>query len=75
MANDDFARGPATIIFTIKKYKIMNQKEEMLNEGGGGAGGARPQSEKEKSYGWAKWVVFWLIISAMAVGLVLTFLK
>ena len=53
----------------------MRQKEEMYNEGGGGAGGARPQSEKEKSYGWAKWVAFGLIISAMAVGLVLTFIK
>ena len=40
----------------------MNQKEEMFNEGGGGAGGARPQSEKEKSYGWAKWVAFGIII-------------
>ena len=53
----------------------MRQKEEMYNEGGGGAGGARPQSEKEKSYSWAKWVSFGLIISAMAVGLVLTFVK
>lgn len=53
----------------------MRQKEEMYNEGGGGAGGARPQSEEGKSYGWAKWVVFGLIISAMAVGLVLTFIK
>ena len=53
----------------------MRQKEEMYNEGGGGAGSARPQSEKEKSYGWAKWIAFGLIISAMAVGLVLTFIK
>lgn len=53
----------------------MNQKEEMHNEGGGGAGGARPQIEKEKSYGYAKWVAFGLIISALAVGLVLTFIK
>ena len=54
----------------------MRQKEEMYNEGGGGAGGARPQkSEKEKSYGWAKWVAFGLIISALAVGLVLTLIK
>ena len=53
----------------------MNQKEEMYNESGGGAGGARPQSEKEKSYGWAKWVAFGIIISALAVGLVLTFIK
>ena len=53
----------------------MRQKEEMYNEGGGGAGGARPQSEEGKSYGWAKWVAFGLIISAMAVGLVLTFIK
>lgn len=53
----------------------MRQKEEMYNEGGGGAGGARPQSEKEKSYGWAKWVAFGIIISALAVGLVLTLLK
>lgn len=53
----------------------MNQKEEMYNEGGGGAGSARPQSEKEKSYGWVKCVAFGLIISAMAVGLVLTFIK
>ena len=53
----------------------MKQKEEMYNEGGGGAGGARPQSEKKKSYGWAKWVAFGLIISALAVGLVLTFIK
>ena len=47
----------------------------MYNEGGGGAGGARPQSEKEKSYGWVKWIAFGLIISALAVGLVLTFIK
>lgn len=53
----------------------MNQKEEMFNEGGGGAGGARPQSEKEKSYGWAKWVAFGIIISALAVGLVLILIK
>lgn len=53
----------------------MNQKEEMYNEGGGGAGSARPQSEKENSYGWAKLVAFGLIISALAVGLVLTFIK
>ena len=53
----------------------MNQKEEMYNEGGGGAGRARPQSEKEKSYGWAKWVAFGIIISALAVGLVLTLIK
>ena len=53
----------------------MRQKEEMYNEGGGGAGGALPQSEKEKSYGWAKWVGFGVIISALAVGLVLTFIK
>lgn len=53
----------------------MRQEEEMYNEGGGGAGGARTQSEKEKSYGWAKWVAFGIIISALAVGLVLTFLK
>ena len=53
----------------------MRQKEEMYNEGGGGAGSAQPQSEKEKSYGWAKWVAFGLIISALAVGLVLTFIK
>ena len=53
----------------------MNQKEEMYNEGGGGAGVARPQSEKEKSYGWAKWVAFGIIISALAVGLVLTLIK
>lgn len=53
----------------------MRQEEKMHNEGGGGAGGARPQSEEEKSYGWAKWVAFGLIISALAVGLVLTFIK
>lgn len=53
----------------------MNQKEEMHNEGGGGAGGALPQIEKEKNYGYAKWVAFGVIISAMAVGLVLTFIK
>ena len=53
----------------------MRQKEEMYNEGGGGAGGARPQSEEGKSYGWAKWVAFGLIISALAVGLVLTIIK
>ena len=53
----------------------MRQKEEMYNEGGGGAGGTRPQIEKEKSYGYAKWVAFGVIISAMAVGLVLTFIK
>ena len=53
----------------------MRQKEEMYNEGGGGAGGARPQIEKENSYGLAKWVAFGLIISALAVGLVLTFIK
>ena len=53
----------------------MNQKEEMYNEGGGGAGGARPQSEEGKSYGWAKWVAFGIIISVLAVGLVLTFIK
>ena len=53
----------------------MRQKEEMYNEGGGGAGGALPQSEKEKSYGWAKWVGFGVIISALAVGLVLTLMK
>ena len=47
----------------------------MYNEGGGGAGSAQPQSEKEKSYGWAKWVAFGIIISALAVGLVLTFIK
>ena len=47
----------------------------MYNEGGGGAGGALPQSEKEKSYGWAKWVGFGVIISALAVGLVLTLMK
>lgn len=50
----------------------MQQKEEMHNEGGGGA---RPQSEKEKNYGWAKWVAFGIIISALSVGLVLTFIK
>ena len=53
----------------------MRQEEEMYNEGGGGAGGARPKSEKEKSYGWAKWVAFGIIISVLAVGLVLTFIK
>lgn len=53
----------------------MRQEEKMHNEGGGGAGGARPQSEKENSYGWAKWIAFGLIISAMAVDLVLTFIK
>lgn len=53
----------------------MRQKEEMYNEGGGGAGGARPQSEEGKSYGWAKWVALGFIISALAVGLVLTFIK
>ena len=53
----------------------MRQEEKMYNEGGGGAGGARPQSEKEKSYGWVKWIAFGLIISALAVGLVLTFIK
>lgn len=54
----------------------MRQEEKMHNEGGGGAaGGARPQSEKEKVYGWVKWVAFGLIISALAVGLVLTFIK
>ena len=47
----------------------------MHNEGGLGAGGARPQIEKENSYGWVKWVAFGLIISALAVGLVLTFIK
>ena len=53
----------------------MRQEEKMHNEGGGGAGGARPQSEEGNSYGWAKWVAFWLIISALAVGLVLTFIN
>ena len=56
----------------------MQQKEEMFNEGqtGGGVGSAQPStSENEKSYGWAKWVAFGLIISALAVGLVLTFIK
>ena len=53
----------------------MRQEEKMHNEGGLGAGGARPQSEKENSYGWVKWVAFGLIISALAVGLVLTFIK
>ena len=55
----------------------MQQKEEMYQEGmtGGGAGGARQKSEKEKSYGWAKWVAFGIIISVLAVGLVLTFIK
>lgn len=53
----------------------MRQEEKMYNEGGGGAGGARSQSEKEKSYGLAELVVFGLIISALAVGLVLTFIK
>ena len=53
----------------------MRQKEEMYNEGGGGAGSARPQSEKEKRYGWAKWLAFGLIISTLVVGLVLTFIK
>ena len=53
----------------------MRQEEKMYNEVGGGAVGASPQSEKEKSYGWVKWVAFGLIISALAVGLVLTFIK
>jgi hypothetical protein len=56
----------------------MQQKEEMYQEGmtGGGAGSAQPSaSENEKSYGWAKWVAFGIIISALAVGLVLTFIK
>jgi hypothetical protein len=55
----------------------MRQKEEMYQEGTtSGAGSAQPSaSENEKSYGWAKWVAFGIIISALAVGLVLTFIK
>ena len=55
----------------------MQQKEEMYQEGTtGGAGSAQPSaSENEKSYGWAKWVAFGIIISALVVGLVLTFIK
>jgi hypothetical protein len=55
----------------------MQQKEEMYQEDvTGGAGSVQPSvSEKEKSYGWAKWVAFGIIISALAVGLVLTFIK
>jgi hypothetical protein len=62
----------------FKNNGTMQQKEEMYQEGmtGGGAGSAQPSaSENEKSYGWAKWVAFGIIISALAVGLVLTFIK
>jgi hypothetical protein len=61
----------------FKNNGTMQQKEEMYQEGTtGGAGSAQPSaSENEKSYGWAKWVAFGIIISALAVGLVLTFIK
>ena len=75
MANDDFARGPATIIFTIKKYKIMNQKEEMYNEDNGGGGAGHTQSSGTSENGWLKYVAFGVMFIALVVGVVFAILK
>lgn len=52
----------------------MNQKEEMLNEGGGGAGSTRPSNNESEKNEWLKYVAFCVIFAALAVGIILAVL-
>lgn len=52
----------------------MNQKEEMLNEGGGGAGSTRPSNNESEKNEWLKFVAFTAILTVLATCIILAVL-
>lgn len=52
----------------------MNQKEEMYNEGGGGAGSTRPSNNESEKNEWLKYVAFGVIFAALATCIILAVL-
>ena len=52
----------------------MNQKEEMYNEGGGGAGSAMPSNNNESKNEWLKYVAFCAILAVLATCIILAVL-
>lgn len=49
----------------------MIQKEEMFNEGGGGAGSTRPSKNESEKNEWLKYVAFGVIFAALATCIIL----